>query len=217
MTTAWLAGGSGLVGGVLLRRLLAEDGFDRVISVGRRVLPVSHPRLAQMVVDLTAPGAFDALPVPDVAFSCLGTTMRKAGSREAFRAVDLEAVLAFAGAAHARGARTFVHVSAMGADPRSRVFYNRVKGEAEAAVAAVGFPSACALRPSILDGVRQENRPFERVGLVLMRGLGPLLGRYRPTPVEAVAATMIAVARAPQPGATVLDANVILAPSARRA
>lgn len=210
MITAWLAGGSGLVGGTLLRALLADVDFGRVVSVGRRVLPLADPKLSQVMLEFAASDAFDGLAAPDVAFCCLGTTIRRAGSQQAFRAVDQVAVLAFARAAQSAGARTFVHVSSMGADPRSRIFYSRVKGEVEAAVAGIGFASACALRPSILDGPRQENRPFERVGLAVTRTLGPLLGKYRPTPVERVAAAMVAVAKAPTPGPHVLEADVIL-------
>ncbi len=210
MITAWLAGASGLVGGTLLRALLADGDFERVVSVGRRVLPLADPKLSQVMIDFAAHDAFDGLPAPDVAFSCLGTTIRKAGSQEAFRAVDYAAVLAFARAAHRAGARTFVHVSSLGADPRSRIFYSRVKGEIEAAVAGIGFASACALRPSILDGPRRESRPFERVGLAVTRTLAPLLGKYRPTPVDRVAAAMVAAAKAPRPGAHVLEADVIL-------
>ncbi len=210
MITAWLAGASGLVGGTLLRGLLADAEFGRVVSVGRRVLPLADPKLSQVMIDFAASDAFDGLPSPDVAFCCLGTTIGKAGSQEAFRAVDHTAVLAFARAAHRAGARTFVYVSSMGADPRSRIFYSRVKGEVEAAVAGIGFASACALRPSILDGPRRESRPFERVGLAMMRPLGPLLGRYRPTPVGRVAAAMVAAAKAPRPGAHALEADVIL-------
>jgi uncharacterized protein YbjT (DUF2867 family) len=216
MIRAWLAGGSGLVGGILLRELLADAEFSEITSVGRRVLPVADPRLSQAVVDFAAPGAFDALPAADVAFSCLGTTIRKAGSQEAFRAVDFSAVLAFARAARARGAGTFVHVSSIGADPRSRIFYSRVKGEVEGAVSDVGFASTCALRPSVLEGPRQESRPFEQVGLVLMRALAPVLGKYRPTPAERVAAAMIAAAKEPRPGAHVLEADVILRAGGRR-
>lgn len=205
------------MGGVLLRALLADDSFGKVVSVGRRVLPLNHAKLTQVVVDLAAPGTLGELPAPDVAFSCLGTTMRKAGTREAFRAVDLLAVLAFARVAHARGARTFVHVSSTGADPRARVFYSRVKGEVEEAVAEVGFAAVYALRPSILDGPREENRPFERVGLAVMRALGPVLGRWRPTRVEAVAATMVELARAPEPGAHVVEAEAISRMPLRRA
>src|SRR5512138_2681666 len=131
MTTAWLAGGSGLVGGVLLRRLLDDARFDRVISVGRRTLPLEHPKLTQVLADLGSASALEALPAPTVAFGCLGSTIKKAGSRDAFRAVDYGAVLAFARAARKAGAGVLVHVSSMGANPRSRAFYLAVKGELE--------------------------------------------------------------------------------------
>jgi uncharacterized protein YbjT (DUF2867 family) len=212
MTVAWVAGGSGLVGGALLSRLLRDASFTRVVAFGRRRLPREDQRLAQVLVaDFSSPAAPEQAEPPDVAFCCLGTTMRKAGSREAFRAVDHDAVLAFARAAQGRGARVFLHVTAMGANPRSRVFYNAVKGEAEADVARLGIPSVYAFRPSILDGDRQERRPTEQVGLVVMRALGPLLGQYRPTPVEAVAEAMIAAAKAPAPGAHAVEAAAILA------
>jgi uncharacterized protein YbjT (DUF2867 family) len=210
MTTAWIAGASGLVGGELLRQLLADTAWERVVSVGRRVLPLDHPRLAQVVADVSSGEALATLPPPAAAFCCLGTTLRKAGSREAFRAVDHGAVVGFARAAAAGGARVLVHVTAVGADPGSRVFYNAVKGEAERDAAAQGPPSVYALRPSILDGDRAESRPAEAAGLLLARALGPLLGRYRPTPVAKVARAMIAAARKAAPGAHVVPPEEIL-------
>jgi uncharacterized protein YbjT (DUF2867 family) len=209
MTTAWLAGGTGLVGGELLRQLLDDPQFSRVLAVGRRPLTLEHPKLAQARLDFASPAAFDALEPPAVAFSCLGTTIKKAGSREAFRAVDHEAVLAFARAARKKGAGVFVHVSSLGTDVRSRAFYLSVKGEVERDVARVTFPSVYALRPSMLDGRREERRPAEAVGLVVMRALGPLLGRYRPTKVEAVARVMIASAKGAAPGVHVIEADAI--------
>jgi uncharacterized protein YbjT (DUF2867 family) len=211
MAIAWLAGGSGLVGGVLLRLLLEDAKLTTAVSVGRRILPLQHPRLQQVVADFSRPSELEPLDQPDLAFSCLGSTIRKAGSRQAFRQVDHDAVLAFALAARRKGARVFVHLSSLGADPRSRVFYNAVKGEVERDVAALGFPSVYALRPSILDGKRQESRPAERLGLAVSRALGPLLGKYRPTPVEAVARVMIASAMAAAPGSHLVEADAILA------
>jgi uncharacterized protein YbjT (DUF2867 family) len=205
MATAWLAGGSGLVGGELLRQLLEGAPFDRIVSVGRRVLAVEHQKLLQVVTELSSGADFEAPHPPDVAFCCLGTTIKRAGSRQAFRQVDHDAVLTFARQAQRRGARAFVHVSALGADLRSRVFYSAVKGELERDVARLGFPSVYALRPSILDGERSERRPGERVGLLVGRALAPLLGKYRPTPVEAVARTMIACATRAAPGAHVVE------------
>lgn len=205
MATAWLAGGSGLVGGELLRRLLRDDYFGKVISVGRRTLAVADPKLVQVVTDFGTGTAWDTLDAPAIAFCSLGTTLKQAGSREAFRAVDHEAVLTFARAAMRKGAHTFVHVTALGARPGSRVFYNAVKGETERDVALVGFPSVYALRPSILDGQRAERRPGEGMGLLVGRALAPLLGKYRPTPVTTVAETMIAVAKTAAPGAHVIE------------
>lgn len=209
MTTAWLAGGSGLVGGVLLRQLLEDVRFTKVISVGRRRVALEHPKLTQVIVELASPAAattLAALDPPAVAFSCLGSTIKKAGSRDAFRAIDHGAVLAFARAARERGARVFAHVSSLGADASSSVFYLAVKGDLERDVAQLGFPSTYALRPSMLDGKREEHRPAEALGLVITRALGPLLGKYRPTRVEAIARRMIASALAPAPGAHVIEA-----------
>lgn len=207
--SAWLAGGTGLVGNQLLQQLLAETRMARVIAVGRRPLPFTHDRLTQAVVDFARPDTMTELPAPDVAFCCLGTTIKKAGSRAAFRAIDHDAVVQFAQTARARGAHTFLHVSSLGASTRAGNFYLRVKGETEDAVAALGFTSVYALRPSILDGERSESRPAERLGLAVGRALGPLLGKYRPTPVTAVAATMLRLALQPTPGAHVVESTDI--------
>ena len=210
MTTAWLAGASGLVGGELLGLLLAESNYTNVISAGRRTLPVEHPKLVQAKVDFADAASFAELAAPDVAFSCLGTTIKKAGSPEAFRGVDHDAVLTFAKAARAKGARVFVHVSSLGADAGSGQLYMSVKGEVEAALAKLGFESVYALRPSILDGEREESRPLERVGLAFARALGPVLGKYRPTPSTAVARTMVAKAKEAAKGSHVIQGKAIV-------
>lgn len=228
MTAVWIAGASGLVGAETLRCLLDDAAITTVAAVSRRPLGISHPRLSEVLVDFAAvsrdpdgaiaDGPLRAAPSPDVAISCLGTTIKKAGSPEAFRAIDHDAVIAFAKAAKLRGARTFLHVSSLGANADARTLYARVKGEAEASAAAVGFEAVYALRPSILDGARGESRPLERVGLVVSRALGPLLGRYRPTPASAVARELVAHALEPRPGVHVIDAAAISPrASARRA
>jgi uncharacterized protein YbjT (DUF2867 family) len=207
--TVWIAGGSGLVGGELLKQLLADDAFGRVISVGRREISLKHLKLTQAIVDFADESTFASLPEPVAAFSCLGTTIKKAGSKEAFRAVDFDAVLTFAKVAKRRGAKAFLHVSSAGADSRSRMFYTAVKGEIEEALIAVGFESLVALRPSILDGDRGDNRPLEKLGLSFGRALGPLLGKYRPTPASAVAAAMVGTWKRGKRGVEVLDAGDI--------
>ena len=207
--TVWIAGGSGLVGGELLKQLLADDAFGRVISVGRRELSLKHLKLTQVIVDFASESTLASLPEPVAAFSCLGTTIKKAGSKEAFRAVDFDAVLTFAKVAKSRGAKAFLHVSSAGADSRSRMFYASVKGQIEEALIAVGFESLVALRPSILDGDRGDDRPLEKLGLSFGRALGPLLGKYRPTPATAVAAAMVASWKSGRRGVEVLDAGDI--------
>ena len=209
MTIAWVAGASGLVGGALLSKLLDDPAFTGVLAVGRRPLTIESPKLMQASVDFGKADGFASVPsdspAPDVLFSCLGTTMKKAGSKEAFRAVDYDAVLAFAKEGRARGARTFVHVSSLGASPSAFTFYARVKGEIEKALTELGYDSVYALRPSIIEGDRAESRPGENIGLAITNALGPLLGKYRPTSVDRIVRAMVANAKAPKPGAHVIE------------
>nr|WP_263452131.1 NAD(P)H-binding protein [Hyalangium gracile] len=200
--SALVAGASGLVGGFLLEELLQSPQYREVCSLGRRALPRQHPKLSQRTVDFARLEA-ESLPSADDAFCCLGTTIKKAGSQEAFRAVDHDAVLAFARAARKAGARRFLLVSALGANPRSRIFYNRVKGEAEEDLKAVGFESLVLLRPSLLLGERAESRPGERAAMVVTKALGPLLRPFSGRPIEArtVARAMLTLARE-APGGT---------------
>lgn len=202
--TALIAGASGLVGSRLLGLLLADDHWDRVISVGRRTLALTDPKLEQLVVPFPEIGE---VPAADDVFSCLGTTIKTAGSQDAFRAVDHDAVVALAEAAQRAGASQFLHVTALGASPGSRVFYSRVKGETERDVAASGIATTVAFRPSMIDGHRPgATRPGESIGLVAMRALGPLLGRYRPNRASDIARAMVREAKVGTPGHRVVDA-----------
>lgn len=186
---AVVAGGTGLVGHALLRALVADPAWTSVASVARRA-----PATPIEGVELRA---LDDVPEADVAFCALGTTIRAAGSQAAFRAVDHGLVLRFARDAKTRGATRFHVVSALGADAGSRVFYNRVKGEMERDVRALGFAGACAYRPSLLLGERDEARPGERAGIAIMRTLAPIVPRrFAGIPPEVVAQAMAAHAKA---------------------
>lgn len=207
MTTVWLAGATGLVGGELLDLLLETPSYERVIAVGRRVLNKKHPRLESMTVDFADVDSFAHLDAPQIAFCALGTTIKKAGSQPAFEAIDHHAVVTYAKAALAKGARSFVHVTSIGADPNARSFYLRVKGQTEEDVARLGFDTVVALRPSFLDGDRKENRPLERVALGIGRVIAPILGRYRPTSAKAVARAMLENAN--KKGSHVVDSREI--------
>jgi uncharacterized protein YbjT (DUF2867 family) len=198
--TVLIAGATGLVGREILQGLLADDSVAAVHSVGRRELPLRHPRLTQHRVDFKA--SF-TLPRVDEAFIALGTTIKAAGSQEAFRAVDFDAVVAVAKAAKAAGATRLGVVSAMGADPKSRIFYNRVKGETEAALAALGFDGLVVARPSFLVGDRtslgQPERGGEKLALRLSNWLAPLIpDNYRAIEARSVARALLQAVPAAQ-------------------
>ena len=193
MRSVLLAGATGLVGRELLRGLLADDGVARVVVVGRRAPAESHPRLQFIPADLPS---VPALPPVGEAYIALGTTIGAAGSQAAFRAIDFDAVLAVAGAARAAGARRLGVVSAMGASARSNVFYSRVKGEAEDALAALQFDTLVIARPSMLAGDRaalgQPQRRGEDVALKVSRWFGSLIPRnYQSIPAQSVAHALL--------------------------
>jgi uncharacterized protein YbjT (DUF2867 family) len=174
--TALVVGASGLVGRAILQGLLADDSVAAVHTLGRRQLALEHPKLTQHVVDFKA---LPPLPAVDEVFLALGTTIKVAGSQDAFRAVDYEANLAVARALRAQGATRLGLVSAMGADPRSTIFYNRTKGELEQALQDLRYATLVIARPSFLVGDReslgQPKRPGETLALVLTRRLAWLI------------------------------------------
>lgn len=199
---AVVAGATGLVGRAVLAALLADKYTSAVHSLGRRTLPLTHPKLTQHIVDFAA---LPELPQIDDVFICLGTTIKVAGSQAAFRAVDYDAVMALAQAGRARGATKLGVISAMGADAQSGVFYNRVKGEVEDAITQLSYTSVSIVRPSLLVGDRgplnQPGRPGERIGLIVSKLLKPLIpANYLPVQAEDVAAGLVQAVKAGQPG-----------------
>ncbi len=213
-----LLGASGLVGGRLLALLAADASYARGTLLGRRPLGgagAERPNVASVtdvVVDFDRPESLrEHLAVDDV-FCCLGTTIKKAGSQEAFRKVDCEIPAAAGREARAVGARQFLIVTAVGADAKSRVFYNRVKGEVEAALAALDFPGGLKVfHPSLIVGERGERRPAERVAMAFMTATRPLfaggLTRYRAIEATDVAKAMhrAALEEPPAPGVEVYE------------
>jgi uncharacterized protein YbjT (DUF2867 family) len=192
--TAILAGASGLVGREILRGLLADDTVAAVHTLGRRDLDARHPKLTQHRVDLAQ---VPPLPPADECYIALGTTIKVAGSQQAFRAVDHDAVVNVAKAARAAGAGKLGVVSAMGADARSSVFYSRVKGEMEEALAGLGFGTLVIARPSMLAGDRaalgQPVRGGEELALKVTRKLGWLIpANYRSIAAASVARALLA-------------------------
>lgn len=214
MRTALIAGATGLVGSQCLARLLREPAYERVIALVRRPLPHSDPRLEARVFDFGALGAEgSSFPAASDVFCCLGTTMKQAGSKEAFRLVDFTYVVGLAAQSLEHGARQFLLVSSIGANRASSFFYTRVKGETEDAIAALPFEGRQLFRPSILVGERAEHRPGERAWIAAMKGsaflmLGPAR-KYRPIAAATVAEAMVRVAlRAPR-GVNIYESNEI--------
>jgi len=205
-----LVGASGLVGQQVLALALAERSVGRLIAPTRKPLAAA-PGLENPQVD------FDRLPQGadwwnvDAVICTLGTTMALAGSQAAFRRVDHDYPLAVARLARAAGAGAFALNSALGADANSRVFYNRVKGEAEAAIAALGYPSLTLVRPSLLDGgPRPDNRPGEHLGLWIAKTFRPLVpARYRAVATEAVARALLSAALGHAPGVHIVESERI--------
>lgn len=197
-----IAGATGLTGEHLLDRLLDEPTVERVLAPTRRPL-AEHPRLDNLVGELAA--LLPRLEGPcDTAFCCLGTTIKQAGSQDAFRAVDHDLVLAFAERARALGARHLLVISAIGADAQSSVFYNRVKGETEAALLAQDWPQLTLARPSMLLGARQEFRLGERLAAPLSRVLP---GKWQGIEATALARALWRLALEEQPGARIVESD----------
>lgn len=222
--TAVVAGATGLVGRELVRQLLEDGAYASVVALVRRKTGLTHPKLQEVVVDYRAlvemagetveeeqagePHIELRLAGADV-FCALGTTIKKAGTQEAFRKVDYDYPLALGRLAKAQGAAQFLIVTAMGADPASRIFYSRVKGEVEEALRDLHLPVLHLFRPSLLLGKRDEFRLGERLAGMIMPGFAALLGKYRPVHGRTVAAAMIRMAKSGEPGVHIHESNRI--------
>ena len=205
---ALVAGATGLVGQAVLAALLTDKKYQysAVLAIGRRQLREQHPRLVNIRVDFAQ---LPALPKVDDVYIALGTTIKVAGSREAFRAVDFDAVLATAKAARLAGATRLGLVSAMGADAKSMVFYSRVKGETEQALAGLGYATLVIARPSVLAGNRaavdQPTRAGELIGLTISNMLKPVIpANYRAIQARDVARALLDSVAEGRPGQRVL-------------
>jgi uncharacterized protein YbjT (DUF2867 family) len=212
LRTALLAGATGLIGAELLALLRDSAAYQHTHVLLRRALPAvnADARITPHVIDFAR--LPDPLPAVDDVFIALGTTIKVAGSQAAFRRVDSDHVVATARAAHAAGARRLAVVSALGADPNSSVFYNRVKGEMQAAIAQLGYDSVVIAQPSLLVGDRAALGQPTRTGEVwITRLLTPWMGlvprRVRPIKASAVAAALLAATLAPAPGVRILSSG----------
>jgi uncharacterized protein YbjT (DUF2867 family) len=196
--SAVVLGATGLVGGALIARLAQTGQWDTVRLLGRRHPPLPDARFSAVDADLGALAEQASAFAVDDVFCCLGTTLKKAGSRDAFRRVDYDFCVAAARCAAEAGARRFIIVSAVNADTGSLSFYARVKGEMEGAVAATDIPLVAFMQPSLLRGARDETRIAEQAGEKVLSLVTPLVGwtkaAWLPIAAETVADAMVALA-----------------------
>jgi uncharacterized protein YbjT (DUF2867 family) len=201
---AVIAGATGLIGTFLVDRMKTDKDVVTVTALTRRERE-QEGKVAWTKVDFDKSVELEnACASADHAFCCLGTTMKTAGSKEAFRKVDHDYVITFAKAAKSRGIERFSVVSAIGSDAESSVFYNKVKGQMENDLEKIGFESLHVFHPSLLLGPREENRLGEKIGTVGMKLVSPLmmgsLTKYKPIHVKTVAGAMLRLAKSPEKG-----------------
>jgi len=201
---AILFGASGLVGGHCLDFLLADQAYSKIISIGRKKLEIVSPRLEQHEVVFDKMDEWSHLISGDDLFICLGTTMKKAGNKEVFYQVDYEYPKKICKIASAHGVNQLLLVSAVGADPDSIFFYNRVKGELVQVVKKMAFWAIHIFKPSVLIGDRPENRFGEKIAGRIGKGLdyvtGGLLTKFKPVEADVVAKAMVNAAQRLQSG-----------------
>lgn len=205
-----IAGATGLVGSECLRLVSDDPTFGRIVVLTRRPLPArAHERstkIEEHVIDFDRLATYAQLLRVDQIICALGTTIKKAGSREQFRQVDLGYPLEIARMGVEQGARHFLLVSATGANARSRIFYNRVKGELEDAVRALPYRSITICRPSLLAGERKEFRLGEEIA---MRLAFLIPSKYKPVAASDVAAALVEMAKQDAPGRRVIESSEI--------
>lgn len=201
-------GATGLVGRECLRLLLDDPTVAHVVALARRPFPddVTSPKLRVAIVDFDRLVVCGELFAVDQVFCALGTTIKQAGSQDAFRRVDFEYPLAAAKLGVEHGARHFLLVSALGASAQSRIFYNRVKGQLEDALRTLPYRSVTIVRPSLLLGERSEFR----LGEAIAKRIGWLApGKYRPVTAKLVAEALVSAARDDVPGMRIIESNEI--------
>ncbi len=207
--TALIAGASGLVGSELLKKLLDNNNYSMIYSVVRKPSGLNHSKLNELVVDFSnLSEELNKIDHVDDVFCCLGTTIKVAGSKEAFKTVDYFYPLILAKWAEHKKSSRFLMITAMGADSKSSIFYNRVKGEAENDISKLALPSVTFFRPSLLIGNRKESRAGEKLAIVFFKAIsflfiGPLKN-YKGIHVSKVAEAMMQAAQNAKTGKEVI-------------
>lgn len=211
--TALVVGGTGLVGGALLPLLLTSPVYTSVRSLVRRATGNTHPKLDERVVSFDDEATLATHVAGDDIFCCLGTTMKQAGSKEAFHKVDVEYPLRIAKLAIATGAKQYLLVSSLGASQASFIFFNREKGLLEHSLQTLGFAGLHIVRPAILLGNREQKRAGEELAQQFFRAAGKAfvggLKKYRAIPATHVASALAHIAYISEPGLHIYESDAL--------
>lgn len=211
--TAIIIGGTGMTGTYLLKLLLTSNVYEKVISFVRHKSKISHPKLIQHVVNFDQPESYQDLIEGNDMFCCLGTTIKKAGSEEAFEKVDLQYPVQFAKIAASKGIKQYSIISSIGANPKSGNFYLRTKGKCEEELRKLAFQSTSIFRPSLLLGNRKEFRFSEKFGEYVMKIFSVFLfgklKKYKAIKSKNVAYAMFSIAQSNTVGYHVYESDEI--------
>ncbi|MBK25552.1 MAG: hypothetical protein CME70_16265 [Halobacteriovorax sp.] len=194
-----ILGATGLVGSRVLDLMLQDSAVEKVYLVSRRSSGVEHQKIEECIAPLSKMSKFDQAFNVDICFCCLGTTIKKAGSKSAFKEIDYDLPLEAAKLCKLNGVNKFVLISALGADSNSFVFYNKTKGEVEDSISKLGLETFYVVRPSLIVGKREERRPGEALAMIGFKMLDPLffgpIKKYRGSKVEDIAKLMVSLAK----------------------
>ncbi|SEA78130.1 Uncharacterized conserved protein YbjT, contains NAD(P)-binding and DUF2867 domains [Flavobacterium gillisiae] len=211
MKTALIIGSTGLIGSQLLDNLLESAAYDKVITFVKRDTGKTHPKLTQHIIDFDKPESYQNLVVGDDFFCTIGTTIKKAGSKEAFRKVDFDYPQQFAIFALKNNVKQFLTISSLGADKASGSFYLKTKGEIEDFLKNSSFESVAILRPSLLLGDRKEFRLGEKLGAVFMKIFSFIfiggIKKYKPIESDAVAKALFRIAQKNKKGFEIYESD----------
>jgi uncharacterized protein YbjT (DUF2867 family) len=209
--TAVLVGATGLVGSLLLQKLLSDNAFSKVIALTRKLSEIPHRKLVNKVVDFNnREELFNSFETADVIFCCVGTTQKKVnGDESAYRKVDFDIPVSMGNIGIQKGVKQFVFVSSIGANIHSNNFFLRLKGEIEQAISELGYQSLYIIRPSMLLGKRSEYRLGENIGQAVMRSASFLffgaMKKYYPVQASDVADAMLKAAIEKRPGINIIQ------------
>jgi uncharacterized protein YbjT (DUF2867 family) len=211
MKSALLAGATGLTGKLLLYSLLDSKEYSAIFILVRKEITIKDPRLTQIIFNYDNPRDYENLPNADILFCCLGTTIKKAGSQEAFSKVDSQYPIHLAKVCSEKKYKKFLLITALGANPNSRIFYNRVKGETEEKIKSFNFKEIYFCRPSLILGNRTEFRVGEQIGKLFAKFISPLLfgslRKYRAIEALIIAKAMIKLASTSNQGVHIIESD----------